>query len=119
MPILPRIFQVLKNHLVYSHRASRASQRLRSTSLTVFFFRTLARGDANLVLRNILLRLSESDSWQPFLTDLRVIFPQLDIQVQFKAKTDEFIDVKLKSTGEWVPLEIAGTGVLQATQILS
>jgi hypothetical protein len=82
-------------------------------------FRTLARGDANLVLRNILLRLSESDAWQPFLTDLRVIFPELDIRVEFKSKTDEFIDVKLKSSGEWVPLEIAGTGVLQATQILS
>jgi hypothetical protein len=26
-------------------------------------FRTLARGDANLVLRNILLRLSGSDAW--------------------------------------------------------
>src|ERR1035438_4570803 len=42
-------------------------------------FRALARGDANLVLRNILLRLWDTADWQPFLSDLREIFPNLDI----------------------------------------
>jgi len=82
-------------------------------------FRALARGDANLVLRNILLRLWDTADWQPFLSDLREIFPNLDIRVTFHEKTDEVIDVQIKSTDQWVPLEIAGTGVLQATQILS
>ena len=82
-------------------------------------FRTLARGDANLVLRNILLRLSGSDAWIPFLSDLRDVFPDLDIEVAFKKETDELIDVKIRTVKDWVPLEIAGTGVLQATQILS
>lgn len=82
-------------------------------------FRTLARGDANLVLRNILLRLRAQPSWNPFLNDLRDVFPQLDIQVKFDEETSEFIDVMIRTTSEWVPLEIAGTGVLQATQILS
>jgi energy-coupling factor transporter ATP-binding protein EcfA2 len=82
-------------------------------------FRTLARGDANLVLRNILLRLSGSDAWSPFLSDLRDVFPDLDIEVAFKKETDELIDVKIRTVKDWVPLEIAGTGVLQATQILS
>jgi energy-coupling factor transporter ATP-binding protein EcfA2 len=82
-------------------------------------FRTLARGDANLVLRNILLRLHSQPSWNPFLLDLRDVFPQLDIQIKFDEQTAEFIDVRIKTTKEWVPLEIAGTGVLQATQILS
>jgi AAA domain, putative AbiEii toxin, Type IV TA system/AAA ATPase domain len=82
-------------------------------------FRTLARGDANLVLRNILLRLSETDAWSPFLSDLRDVFPELDIEVAFKKETDELIDVKIRTIKDWVPLEIAGTGVLQATQILS
>jgi hypothetical protein len=82
-------------------------------------FRALARGDANLVLRNILLRLSGSDAWNPLLADLRDIFPELDIEVRFKKETDEFIEVKIRTIKDWVPLEIAGTGVLQATQILS
>jgi len=82
-------------------------------------FRTLARGDANLVLRNILLRLRSQPQWNAFLNDLRDVFPQLDIEVDFDTETSEFIDVSIRTTNEWVPLEIAGTGVLQATQILS
>ena len=82
-------------------------------------FRALARGDANLVLRNILLRLWNTADWLPFLTDLHEVFPNLDIRVKFEEKTDELIDVQIKSAEDWVPLEIAGTGVLQTTQILS
>lgn len=81
--------------------------------------RTLARGDANLVLRNILYRLSQQDAWPQFLTDLRDVFPKLDIKIDFDKQTSEFIEVSMKTAKEWVPLEIAGTGVLQATQILS
>jgi len=55
----------------------------------------------------------------PFLSDLRDVFPDLDIVVAFKKETDELIDVKIRTIKDWVALEIAGTGVLQATQILS
>jgi hypothetical protein len=82
-------------------------------------FRALARGDANLVLRNILLRLWNTPAWEPFLGDLRNVFSALQVQVHFNDKTDEFIEVKIRTGNEWVPLEVAGTGVLQATQILS
>ena len=58
-------------------------------------FRTLARGDANLVLRNILLRLHTTPAWNTLLDDLREIFPDLDIKVDFKPQTDEFIEVQL------------------------
>ena len=81
--------------------------------------RTLARGDANLVLRNILLRLHSQAAWPQFLNDLRDVFPNLDIRIEFEEETSEFIEVWIKTAHEWVPLEIAGTGVLQATQILS
>lgn len=81
--------------------------------------RTLARGDANLVLRNILLRLWGSSTWGPFLDDLHDVFPKLEISVNFTPETDEFVDVKLRAGQEWVPLELAGTGILQAVQILS
>jgi len=82
-------------------------------------FRMLARGDANLVLRNILYRLWNQEPWENFVSDLRNIFPNLEIDIKFDENTDEFIDVKIRTAQEWVPLELAGTGVLQATQILS
>ncbi|MDR3674421.1 MAG: AAA family ATPase [Acidobacteriota bacterium] len=81
--------------------------------------RTLARGDANLILRNILFRLRNLKSWDNFLEDLRQVFPQVEIEIQFAEKTAEVIDVSITTDGQKVPLEIAGTGVLQALQILS
>lgn len=81
--------------------------------------RTLARGDANLVLRNILLRISNKPEWDAFLQDLHKVFPTIEIHVRYEEKTAEHIDVQVKTNGEWVPIELAGTGVLQATQILS
>ena len=46
--------------------------------------RTIARGDANIVLRNILYRLSdERDLWADFHDDLCKIFGNLEIKVQY------------------------------------
>jgi energy-coupling factor transporter ATP-binding protein EcfA2 len=82
--------------------------------------RTLARGDANLILRNILLRLWEKEEqWQALHDDLHEIFPGIELFVQFNRETDEFISVRIKVMDEVVPLDLAGTGILQATQILS
>jgi energy-coupling factor transporter ATP-binding protein EcfA2 len=81
--------------------------------------RTLARGDANLVLRNILLRLWDSVAIDAFLGDMHSMFPDVQLDVVFTSATDEFVNVKIKSEGHWVPLELAGTGILQAIQILS
>lgn len=82
--------------------------------------RALARGDANLVLRNILWRLWEKTSaWPLFITDIQEIFPGLEIKIEFDISTDEHINVQINTGLAWVPLEIAGTGVLQAIQILS
>ena len=81
--------------------------------------RTIARGDANLVFRNILFRLSSLEAWSEFLDDLRKIFPDIEIEVQYRTETDEFIAVTVNSGSATVPIELAGTGVLQAVQILS
>lgn len=81
--------------------------------------RALARGDANLVLRNILYRLWETEEWDMFMEDLHDIFPDLELAIEFDHNTDENIAVRARPSGVWVPLEIAGTGILQATQILS
>ena len=82
-------------------------------------YRALARGDANLVLRNILLRLWDKPQWAPFMNDLHDIFPSVDLTVRFEEKTDEFIEILIKVGSVTVPLEIAGTGILQTIQILS
>jgi hypothetical protein len=81
--------------------------------------RTIARGDANLVLRNILYRLWNKPEWSDFIADLRDIFPKIDFDISYSSSTDEFIGVRTKFNGDWIPLDLVGTGVLQATQILS
>ncbi len=84
--------------------------------------RTIARGDSNLVLRNTLLRLWEeretNEKWNKFIFDLKEIFPSIDITISFATRTDEFINVAIKSEAGDVPLELSGTGVLQTIQIL-
>lgn len=81
--------------------------------------RTLARGDANLVLRNILLRLADKPEWDAFLQDLHEVFPGTSIRVNFLSETDEHIEVMLSTESGELPIELAGTGVLQTAQILS
>jgi energy-coupling factor transporter ATP-binding protein EcfA2 len=82
--------------------------------------RTIARGDANIVLRNILLRLWQTTTaWEAFLDDIREIFPGLEFDVRFDPSIDETILISLKKQDFWIPIESAGTGILQATQILS
>jgi hypothetical protein len=84
--------------------------------------RTIARGDANLVFRNILLRLSandHADAWSAFLDDLRKLFPDIKVEVAYHVETDEHIMVYADTGSGRVPIELAGTGVLQAVQILA
>jgi hypothetical protein len=84
--------------------------------------RTIARGDANLVFRNILCRLNApdlKDEWNSFMEDLQKLFPGIGISVDYAPNTDEFLNILVNSGGGRVPIELAGTGVLQAVQILS
>jgi predicted ATPase len=84
--------------------------------------RTIARGDANLVFRNILLRLSQTDhttDWLAFLDDLRKLFIDIEVEVVYHIETDEHIMVFADTGSGRVPVELAGTGVLQAIQILA
>ena len=85
--------------------------------------RTIARGDANLILRNTLLRLwnrrQNSQSWSDFLADLHTMFPALELTVSFAAATDEYINVMVSDEAGEIPLELCGTGILQTIQILS
>lgn len=84
--------------------------------------RVVARGDANLVLRNVLYWLFQRErDWEQFQNDMRELFPELSLRVSFTDITDEHIRVTF-ATGAGVrelPLESAGTGILQATQVLA
>ena len=81
--------------------------------------RVLARGDANIVLRNILFRLHQKGEWSSFSDDLSLIFPSITLSVKFEERIDQYIDVKIAEGGREVPLDLAGTGLLQAVQILA
>lgn len=81
--------------------------------------RALARGDANIVLRNILYRLRQKPEWTRFEEDLSLIFPGVRIEVIFNPAIDQFIEIKSADSGRTVPLDLAGTGLLQAIQILA
>jgi predicted ATPase len=85
--------------------------------------RTIARGDANLVLRNTLFRLwinrEQNRKWSEFVNDLSEIFSNITVAVSFQPRTDETIKVTISSGVGEIPLELGGGGVLQTIQILS
>ncbi len=81
---------------------------------------TVARGDANLVLRNVLRMLHQDRAhWRLFEDSLRELFPELTIRIVFDEGRDETIRVEVEDARVVTPLEASGTGVLQAVQILS
>lgn len=83
--------------------------------------RTVARGDANLALRNVLLHLRQSiRKWSVFHGDMESLFPGLELSVTFDEGQDEGITATVRvDGGPEVPLDAAGTSILQAAQILS
>ena len=83
--------------------------------------RIVARGDANLVLRNVIRMLSlEKKAWDSFLEDMRSLFNGIAIEIQFDEKRDETIEVFFQVPGgPRLPIDAAGTSILQASQILA
>ena len=82
--------------------------------------RIVARGDANLTLRNVLRMLKSNDAhWEGFLSYMQSIFPGLQINIDFDENTDENIEVSFRAGGyQRFPLDAAGTSILQASQII-
>jgi energy-coupling factor transporter ATP-binding protein EcfA2 len=84
--------------------------------------RGVASGDANLYLRNVLLQISRLKKNGALSKLMRSLFPRFLIKVKFEPRSDLFIDVQICLTGYedgFYPIELAGTGVLQALQIFS
>lgn len=119
--------------------------------------RIVARGDANLVLRNVLLMIAEVNSrekaeiqrklkdsydkqtaegkdappwdielkkWRGpldhFQADMGVLFPGIEVEIEFDKERDENILVFFTRPGvARLPIDAAGTSILQASQILA
>lgn len=84
--------------------------------------RGVASGDANLYLRNVLWLINESGKLDALTKRMRALFPKFEIWISFKPSRDVFIDVSISTTGpsgRRCPVELVGTGVLQALQIFS
>lgn len=83
--------------------------------------RIVARGDANLVLRNVLHMLSRNPgAWSTFVEDMQTIFKDISIDVAFSENTDEHIQAYFQMPGgPRLPVDAAGTSILQASQILA
>lgn len=84
-------------------------------------FRRIAGGEANLYLRNVFLILKKRNLLDEFTRLARLVFPDLRIEVEFNQEKDIYIDVKVRTNDSsiTVPLDLVGTGVLQALQIFA
>jgi len=108
--------------------------------------RIVARGDANLVLRNVLLMLNEAEAsefkimaerqslgkisaedlqrwkgpWHQFQEGMKKLFDGIEFEVKFDRARDEHIEVFFTRPGmPRLPIDAAGTSILQASQILA
>lgn len=81
----------------------------------------VASGDANLYLRNVLLLIKKKKQLTELTKLMTEIFPKFSISVDFDAVNDSHIKVSvgLRQNEQKRPLELVGTGVLQALQIFS
>lgn len=78
----------------------------------------IAQGDANLFLRNVLHRLEKNKSQMNALKELmRNIFPRFSVETKFDENLNQYISSRVLLGGTWTPLEMAGTGCLQALQL--
>ena len=83
--------------------------------------RIAAKGDSNTVFRNVINLLSQDhEGWCRFLTDIKVIFPEIEFEINARPEVDGFIDIKfrLTSSAPLLPIDLAGTGVKTQTTVL-
>ncbi len=80
----------------------------------------IAQGDANLYLRNVLLRLTlDKDKLEKFHSIISEVFPDLKISCDFNEQVHTSIEIFVDIDGNRVPLELVGAGALQAIQLVA
>lgn len=82
--------------------------------------RAAAYGDANSVFRNVLWLLkNDLHGWKNFSDRMMRIFPDVKIDVNFDGENDAVMRAQVTRNSQPLPVDAAGTGILQAAQILS
>lgn len=80
----------------------------------------IAQGDSNLYLRNILLQiLRNSQKLDAFHDLIGQIFPGTKLLTDFDESRDHYIDLKVTMDERTLPIEMLGTGCLQAIQLVA
>jgi ABC-type cobalamin transport system ATPase subunit len=80
----------------------------------------IAQGDANLYLRNVLLRLTlDQQKLDKFHSIIGEVFPDLKISCDFDEHVNTHIEILVEIDGNKVPLEMVGAGALQAIQLVA
>jgi AAA domain, putative AbiEii toxin, Type IV TA system len=80
----------------------------------------IAQGDSNVYLRNVLYRiLKDTVKLTRFHEIIASVFPGLVISSTFDPDAHLYIDVAVTHNGRTVPLEMVGTGALQAIQLVA
>lgn len=81
----------------------------------------IARGDANLFLRNLLLRIEKSEQRKArFSTQFDRVFPGCLVNTDFSETDHLTISSRVRMPeGRELPLDMVGTGMLQAIQLIA
>ncbi|CAJ97173.1 Hypothetical protein H16_B2391 [Cupriavidus necator H16] len=80
----------------------------------------IAQGDSNIYLRNVLYRICKDDAkLMRFHEVIASVFPGLTISTAFDPEAHLYIDISVHLDGRTVPLEMVGTGALQAIQLVA
>lgn len=80
----------------------------------------IAQGDSNIYLRNVLYRIcKDPGQLTHFHEMIASVFPGLSISSDFDPNTHLYIDISVAHDGRTVPLEMVGTGALQAIQLVA
>ncbi|WP_110709250.1 ATP-binding protein [Salinicola sp. CR57] len=78
-----------------------------------------AGGEANLVFRNILRLLKEKNKLDELHLVLASILGECEYKVTFNEDRDLYVDVKVNLGAGFIPVDLAGTGAIQITQIIA
>lgn len=80
----------------------------------------IARGDANLFLRNVLLRIHRDDDKLRRLNSyLSQVLGGAELVVSFDIESDSYIKAWVRRDARDTPIDAMGTGILQCLQILA
>jgi hypothetical protein len=80
----------------------------------------IAQGDANLYLRNVLLRLTlDQQKLDKFHSIIGEVFSDLKVSSDFNEHVHTHIEILVEIDGNKIPLELVGAGALQAIQLVA